>query len=41
MSDLTHGKAPDFSVTLPDGRKRTLGDYRGRRLLLVFHRHLA
>ena len=41
MSDLTRMKAPDFSVTLPDGGTRTLAAYRGRRLLLVFHRHLA
>lgn len=34
-------RAPDFRVQLTDGGFARLADYRGRRLLLVFVRHLA
>ncbi|MBI5490443.1 MAG: AhpC/TSA family protein [Deltaproteobacteria bacterium] len=34
-------RAPDFRVTLPDGRSASLADYRGKPLLLIFLRHLA
>lgn len=29
-------KAPDFTLTLPDGTKKTLADYKGKTLLLHF-----
>lgn len=34
-------RAPDFCVQLTDGSLARFADYRGRRLLLVFVRHLA
>lgn len=35
---LTAGTpAPSFSTTLQDGSQRTLGDYRGRKLVLYFY----
>ncbi len=33
--------APNFQAQLPEGGSVCLGDYRGRRLLLIFIRHLA
>ncbi|NNC90000.1 MAG: redoxin domain-containing protein [Akkermansiaceae bacterium] len=41
MSDLTGKSAPEFSLPDLAGRVHTLGDYRDRWLLLVFHRHLG
>lgn len=33
--------APDFHVLLSSGEETSLGDHRGRPLVLVFLRHLA
>jgi len=33
--------APDFSVALPNGAKRSLSDFAQAPLLLIFLRHLA
>jgi len=40
-SDLVGDSAAAFSLTDADGRVHRLADYRGRWLLLVFHRHLG
>lgn len=41
MTLLTNQLAPDFSLPAIDGQRHVLSDYRGRWLLLVFHRHLG
>ncbi len=40
MSPLNR-PALDFTLHDADGRERSLEEYRGRWLLLVFHRHLG
>ncbi|MGH2632630.1 MAG: SelL-related redox protein [Tepidiformaceae bacterium] len=37
---LVDRPAPAFSAPSPDGHQRSLSDYRGHNLLLVFNRHL-
>ena len=41
MSQFTEKPALPFELTDIDGNKHQLVDYRGRWLLLVFHRHLS
>jgi peroxiredoxin len=41
MPDLTGKPAIPFSLRDSEGQLHQLGDYRGRWLLLVFHRHLG
>ncbi|MCP4601101.1 MAG: redoxin domain-containing protein [Proteobacteria bacterium] len=41
MTVLKEKTAPDFKVTLADGRPATLMDYAGSPLVLIFIRHLA
>ena len=41
MRDRTGMRAPSFRLTDADGTERTLEDYEGRWLLLMFHRHLG
>lgn len=41
MSDLTGRPAIPFSLLDSEGRGHRLEDYRGRWLLMVFHRHLG
>lgn len=42
MNVLEVGDAvPDFVLHGPDGERWTLGEHRGRPIVLVFHRHLA
>ena len=41
MSGRVGKEAHDFVLTDASGEARCLADYRGRWLLLVFHRHLG
>ncbi len=41
MTDLTGKPAVPFALTDSGGSLHRLEDYRGRWLLLVFHRHLG
>ncbi len=42
MTTLTRGDpAPDFRGRCSDGIERSLADYSGHNLVLVFHRHLG
>jgi len=41
MSLLTSKPAADFALPDTAGKVHRLADYRGRWLLLVFHRHLG
>ncbi len=41
MSTYLGHSAADFDLRDSDGRVHRLADYRGRWLLLVFHRHLG
>lgn len=41
MTNLTGRPAPAFHLTDSTGAEHRLEEYRGRWLLLVFHRHLG
>jgi peroxiredoxin len=41
MADLTGHPAIPFKLLDSEGRRHRLEDYRGRWLLMVFHRHLG
>lgn len=41
MKNLTGRPAVDFELDDAHGQRRRLEDFRGRWLLLVFHRHLG
>jgi peroxiredoxin len=41
MNALIDRKAVEFSLDAADGTTHRLGDYAGKWLLLVFHRHLG
>ncbi len=41
MTLRTGDRAPGFDLELDRGRRATLDDYSGRRLILIFLRHLA
>ena len=39
IQDLTGEKAVHFKLQDEDGKTRSLDDYKGKWLLMVFHRH--